>query len=188
MCVKGLVPISNSLIQTCFSATSPHIMSQKRNALQEAIDRALRIPNNNSQSSENNQFLEEESVIMRKRPILGNRFLVPIRDKKPIQMRADEYYEKALASTYGVKRYEHLDDGLIMFTYSDFSITKIRELVGGSFKVELYQTTRCKNDPDTRGRTVADELNEKWAEQADKASNENYLKVLDRFKATCYNY
>mgnify|MGYP003627885344 CR=1 FL=1 len=170
MCVKGLVPISNSLIQTCFSATSPHIMSQKRNALQEAIDRALRIPNNNSQSSENNQFL------------------VPIRDKKPIQMRADEYYEKALASTYGVKRYEHLDDGLIMFTYSDFSITKIRELVGGSFKVELYQTTRCKNDPDTRGRTVADELNEKWAEQADKASNENYLKVLDRFKATCYNY
>ena len=103
-------------------------------------------------------------------------------------MRADEYYEKALASTYGVKRYEHLEDGLIMFTYSDFSITKIRELVGGSFKVELYQTTRCKNDPDTRGRTVADELNEKWAEQADEALTENYLSVLDRFKATCYNY
>ena len=156
ICSYNLVPISNSLIQTCFSATSPHIMSQKRNALQEAIDRALRIPNNNSQSSENNQFLEEESVIMRKRPILGNRVLVPIRDKKPIQMRADEYYEKALARTY--------------------------------FVVEEYQTTRCKNDPDTRGRTVADELNEKWAEQADKASNENYLKVLDRFKATCYNY
>ena len=167
-------------------------MSQKRNALQEAIDRALRIPNNNSQSSENNQFLEEESVIMRKRPILGNRVLVPIRDKKPIQMRADEYYEKALASTYGVKRYEHLEDGLIMFTYSDFSITKIRQLYsekyGTYFVSQLYQTTRCKNDPETRGRTVADELNEKWAEQADKASNENYLKVLDRFKATCYNY
>ena len=130
-------------IQTCFSATSPHIMSQTRrilmpiktpeeiksprNALQEAIDRALRP------------------------------------EKSPLQMRADEYYEKALASTYGVKRYEHLDDGLIMFTYSDFSITKIRELVGGSFKVELYQTTRCKNDSDTRGRTFADEFNELWA-------------------------
>lgn len=177
-------------------------MSQKRNALQEAIERALRIPNNNSQSSENNQFLEEESVIMsenqnyRRRPILGNRILVPIRDdnfcKKPIQMRADEYYEKALASTYGVKRYEHLEDGLIMFTYSDFSITKIRQITDLKsrtyFVVEEYQTTRCKNDPDTMGRTVADELNEKWAEQADEALTENYLSVLDRFKATCYNY
>jgi hypothetical protein len=37
-------------------------------------------------------------------------------------------------------------------------------------------------------RTVADELNEKWAEQADEALTENYLSVLDRFKATCYNY
>ena len=147
-----------------------------------------KIPNNNSQSSENNQFLEEESVIMRKRPILGNRVLVPIRDKKPIQMRADEYYEKALASTYGVKRYEHLDDGLIMFTYSDFSITKIRELVGGSFKVELYQTTRCKNDPETRGRTVADELNEKWAEviPITQSSNESVLNRLKEMAKSTY--
>ena len=54
-----------------------------------------KIPNNNSQSSENNQFLEEESVIMsndifRKRPILGKRVLVPM-NRDNMDSKADVY-------------------------------------------------------------------------------------------------
>ena len=109
-----------------------------------------------------------------------------------LQLKADEYYEKALASTYGVKRYEHLEDGLIMFTYSDFSITKIRQLYsekyGTYFVSQLYQTTRCKNDPETRGRTVADELNEKWAEviPITQSSNESVLNRLKEMAKSTY--
>jgi hypothetical protein len=134
----------------------PEELKSPRNALQEAIDRALRPT------------------------------------KTELQLKADEYYEKALASTYGVKRYEHLEDGLIMFTYSDFSITKIRQLYsekyGTYFVSQLYQTTRCKNDPETRGRTVADELNEKWAEviPITQSSNESVLNRLKEMAKSTY--
>ena len=131
----------------------PEEIKSPQNALQEAIDRALRP------------------------------------EKSPLQMRADEYYEKALASTYSVKRYEHLDDSLIIFTYSDFSITKIKgPYPNGSFKVHDFHNVALDKSGTMKVRTVADELNEKWAEQADEALTENYLNVLDRFKATCYHY
>tara|TARA_R110001599_G_scaffold99075_2_gene254153 strand:+ start:414 stop:851 length:438 start_codon:yes stop_codon:yes gene_type:complete len=103
----------------------PEEIKRPRNALQEAIDRALRP------------------------------------QKTELQKKADEYYDKAFDELcYGVQRLEHLDKGLILFTYSNFSITTIREFKNGSFRIEEFQTTRCP--PQGQGRTVGDALNEEW--------------------------
>ena len=129
-------------------------MSQKRNALQEAIDRALRIPNNNSQSSENNQFLEEESVIMsndifRKRPILGRRVLVPM-NRDNMDSKADVYVAENGEPIERSKTYESLvlryESNIVVFTHDGEPIT--------------FEAIR----------------------------KVNYEEVLNRFKATCYNY
>ena len=129
--------------------TKPKPIESPPNALQEAIERALRP------------------------------------QKTELQKKADEYYDKAFDElSYGVQRLEHLDKGLILFTYSNFSITMIREFKNGSFKIESYQTTRCPPQG-PKGRTVGDALNEKWAEEH-QAKSHLSLDKLKRF-ATNWN-
>jgi hypothetical protein len=126
----------------------PVVKPKPRNALQEAIDRALKP------------------------------------QKTELQKKADEYANQAFDELcLDVKRLEHLDKGLILFLYSDFSITKIREFHNGSFGIENYQNTRCP--PQGSYRTVGDDLNEKWDAEY-QAKSHLSLDKLKRF-ATNWN-
>ena len=122
-----------------------------RNALREAIDRALKPT------------------------------------KTELQKKADDYANQAFDELcLDVKRLEHLDKGLILFLYSEFSITKIREFHSGLFKIENYQTTRCS--PKRNYRTVADDLNEQWAEEHRTKTQTNPNKVIKLAKNMSYNW
>ena len=126
----------------------PVVKPKPRNALQEAIDRALKP------------------------------------QKTELQKKADEYANQAFDEfCYGVHRLEHLDKGLILFLYSDFSITKIREFRNGSFKIENYQNTRCSPKD---YRTVADDLNEQWA--AEYANKTDSQVVIEQIKKMSFNW
>jgi hypothetical protein len=128
---------------------TPKPIEAPRNALQEAIDRALRPT------------------------------------KTELQKKADEYANQAFDELcLDVKRLEHLDKGLILFLYSDFSITKIREFRSGLFKIENYQTTRCS--PKRNYRTVADDLNEQWA--AEHANKSDPQVVIEQVKKMAFNW
>jgi len=128
---------------------TPKPIEAPRNALQEAIDRALRPT------------------------------------KTELQKKADEYANQAFDELcLDVKRLEHLDKGLILFLYSDFSITKIREFRNGSFKIESYQNTRCP--PKGSYRTVKDGLNEKWA--AEYANKTDPQLVIEQIKKMAFNW
>lgn len=130
--------------------TKPKPIESPRNALQEAIERALRP------------------------------------QKTELQKKADEYYDKAFDELcLDVKRLEHLDKGLILFTYSNFSITMIREFKNGSFKIESYQTTRCPPQG-PQGRTVGDALNEEWA--AEHANKSDPQVVIEQVKKMAFNW
>lgn len=114
------------------------------------------------------------------------KILVPINDMKTeLQKKADEYADRNFDELcLDVKRYEHLDDGLILFLYSNFSICKVRERPNGLFEIESFQTTRCPQT--TFGcRTVADDFNEKWAAEHELKSQVD-LDKLKRF-ATNWN-
>lgn len=127
---------------------TPKPIEAPRNALQEAIDRALRP------------------------------------QKTELQKKADDYANQAFDELcLDVKRLEHLDKGLILFLYSDFSITKIREFRNGSFKIENYQTTRCS--PKRNYRTVADDLNEQWA--AEHAEKTDPKAIFEAAKSLAFN-
>ena len=127
----------------------PEEIKSSRNALQEAIDRALRPT------------------------------------KTELQKKADEYFNKAFDEfCYSVHRLEHLDKGFIIFTYSDFSITKIREFKDGSFRIENYQTTRCPPQG-PQGRTVGDALNEEWA--AEHAEKTDPKAIFEAAKSLAFN-
>ena len=126
--------------------------------------------------------------IFRKRPILGNRILVPVGALRPqkteLQKKADEYYDRAFDELcYGVERLEHLDKGLILFTYSNFSITTIREFKNGSFRIEEFQTTRCP--PQGQGRTVGDALNEEWAAENQIPNKEEIINMAKHMAFNC---
>ena len=128
---------------------TPKPLERPRNALQEAIDRALRP------------------------------------QKTELQKKADEYSNQAFDELcYGVQRLEHLDKGLILFIYSNFSITTIREFKNGSFKIEEFQTTRCP--PQGQGRTVGDALNEEWAAEYAKKSDSQL--VIEEIKDMAFNW
>ena len=128
---------------------TPKPLERPRNALQEAIDRALRP------------------------------------QKTELQKKADEYSNQAFDELcYGVQRLEHLDKGLILFTYSNFSITTIREFKNGSFRIEEFQTTRCP--PQGQGRTVGDALNEEWAAEHAKKSDSQL--VIEEIKDMAFNW
>ena len=96
---------------------------------------------------------------------MKRKILLPIEPTKTeLQKKADEYEQLAFDEfCLDVKRYEHLEDGLILFLYSDFSITKIRQYHHGGCRVEDYQTTRCP--PQGQGKTVGDALDEKWNQE-----------------------
>ena len=96
---------------------------------------------------------------------MKRKILLPIEPiKTELQKKADEYEQLAFDELcLDVKRYEHLDEGLILFLYSDFSITKIRQYHQGGFRVESYQNTRCPSK--SSARTVGDTLNEKWNQE-----------------------
>ena len=127
----------------------PEEIQRPRNALQEAIDRALRP------------------------------------QKTELQKKADEYSNQAFDELcYGVQRLEHLDKGLILFTYSNFSITTIREFKNGSFRIEEFQTTRCPTQD--YGCTVGDALNEKWAAEHAKESDSQL--VIEEIKNMAFNW
>ena len=126
--------------------------------------------------------------IFRSRPILGNRILVPVAALRPqkteLQKKADEYYDRAFDELcYGVERLEHLDKGLILFTYSNFSITTIREFKNGSFRIEEFQTTRCP--PQGQGRTVGDALNEEWAAENQIPNKEEIINMAIDMAFNC---
>ena len=105
--------------------------------------------------------------------------------KTELQKKADEYYDKDFDELcYGVQRLEHLDKGLILFIYSNFSITTIREFKNGSFKIEEFQTTRCP--PQGQGRTVGDALNEEWAAEYAKKSDSQL--VIEEIKDMAFNW
>jgi len=112
-----------------------------------------------------------------------DRALMP--QKTELQKKADEYADRNFDEfCLDVKRYEHLDDGLILFLYSNFSICKVRERHNGLFEIESFQTTRCPQT--TFGcRTVADDFNEKWAAEHELKSQVD-LDKLKRF-ATNWN-
>ena len=114
---------------------------------------------------------------------MKRRILIPIAPSKTeLQKKADEYYDRAFDELcYGVERLEHLDKGIILFTYSNFSITMIRELKNGLFRIEEYQTTRCP--PQGQGRTVGDALNEEWATEST-----NSLVVIEEIKGMAFNW
>lgn len=127
---------------------TPKPIEAPRNALQEAIDRALRP------------------------------------QKTELQKKADDYANQAFDELcLDVKRLEHLDKGLILFLYSDFSITKIREFRNGSFKIENYQNTRYTPKD---YRTVADDLNEQWA--AEYANKTDPQVVIGQIKKMAFNW
>ena len=127
---------------------TPKPLERPRNALQEAIDRALRP------------------------------------QKTELQKKADEYANQAFDELcYGVQRLEHLDKGLILFTYSNFSITMIREFKDGSFRIEEYQTTRCP--PQGQGRTVGDALNEKWSAENQIPNKDEIINMAKDMAFNC---
>ena len=112
-----------------------------------------------------------------------DRMLKP--EKTELQKKADEYANQAFDELcLDVKRLEHLDKGLILFTYSNFSITMIREFKDGSFGIEEYQTTRCP--PQGSGRTVGDALNEEWAAEHAKKSDSQLL--IEEIKDMAFNW
>lgn len=129
---------------------TPKPIERPRNALQEAIDRALKP------------------------------------QKTELQKKADEYADRNFDELcLDVKRYEHLDDGLILFLYSNFSICKIRERPNGLFEIDTFQTTRCPQT--TIGcRTVADDFNEKWA--AEHANKSDPQVVIEQVKKMAFNW
>ena len=116
-----------------------------RNALQEAIDRALRP------------------------------------QKTELQLKADEFEDKIIMDE--IHRLEHLDKGIILFVYSNLSITKIQEFPDGSFMVENYQNTKI---PHTEYKSVGDDLNEKWAAEHAKESDPQL--VIKEIKGMAFNW
>ena len=86
-----------------------------------------------------------------------DKMLMP--QKTPLQIKADEYEEKIIMDE--VHRLEHLGKGIILFAYSNLSITKIQESPNGSFVIEKYQNT--KSPMRFKYKSAGDDLNEKWA-------------------------
>lgn len=125
---------------------TPKPLERPRNALQEAIDRALRP------------------------------------QKTELQLKADEFEDKIIMDK--IDRLEHLDKGIILFVYSNLSITKIQEFPDGSFMVENHQNTR--KIPHTEYKSVGDDLNEKWAAEHAKESDPQL--VIKEIKGMAFNW
>jgi len=100
-----------------------------------------------------------------------DRILLP--KKTELQLKADEFEDKIIMDD--IHRLEHLDKGIILFFYSNLSITKIQEFPDGSFMVENYQNTKI---PHTEYKSVGDDLNEKWVKKD----------ALSMVKRLSYNY
>ncbi len=130
--------------------------------------------------------MEGEPLMMKRR------VLIPI--KNPLQEKADEYVNMQDCQTLqGMTRIESLSDGYILFIYANFSITCIRELPNGKFRIDDYRNTNFF-PKESIGHTVSDSLREKWhwegvAHNAEKPMTyAKHDKVIKKMKNIAFNW
>ena len=124
--------------------------------------------------------------------MMRRRVLIPM--KNALQEKADEYVNMQDCQTLqGMTRIESLSDGYILFIYANFSITCIRELPNGKFRIDDYRNTDFL-PKESIGHTVSDSLRGKWHREGVAHNAEKLMtyakhdKVIKKMKNIAFNW